>query len=151
MMENYHRKKREAEEEERKRLFKLVEHQYQYKGEHYAQTPQEGADEKEKGGGRQKRPTYEPLKDHSQLDGEWIDRKRSNTVNSNGMLLHFHSRPISSYQHSKSIFRRSSIIIFFFQFQTNSVGDCTSLHNSTITIVQEIQWCHHTVYKLDII
>ncbi|XP_066935284.1 uncharacterized protein [Clytia hemisphaerica] len=81
LFENYYRKKREAEEEERNRLFKLVEHQYQYKGEHYAQTPQEGVNEKD--GGRPKRPTYEPLKDHSQVDGEWVDRKRSNTVNSN--------------------------------------------------------------------
>ena len=106
-MENYNRKKREAEEEERKRLLKLVEHEYRYKSDTYdsanntlttppttTTTIKEQEYEQLK---REHQPatrkSYEPLKDHSQetRHGDGGDdvgiemtrrRGRSDTMNS---------------------------------------------------------------------
>lgn len=105
-MENYNRKKREAEEEERKRLLKLVEHEYRYKSDTYDSanntltttttlaTTATTTKEQELKQLKREQPTmgkYEPLKDHSQdkrddggEDGIEMTRRRgrSDTINS---------------------------------------------------------------------
>ena len=66
-MENYNRKKREAEEEEKRRLLKLVEHEYRYKSDTYdsASNTLTTPTRQEKQH-QQATKCYEPLKDHSQ-------------------------------------------------------------------------------------